>query len=162
VSSQPNGVIGPVDEMLARVHESLLARTDGEVATYIPELAMAPADAFGISLATLDGHVYETGDSRHAFTIQSVSKPFVYALALADRGLEAVLGKIGVEPTGNPFNSITVDPETGRPYNPMVNAGAIVAASLVNGRDADDRFERIRGSLSTFAGRPTRYIHSPA
>lgn len=144
---------GPVDVMLGDLHRSLVEVRGGEVADYIPELSKAPADAFGIALATLDGHVYEAGDAREEFTIQSVSKPFVYSLTLADRGLSAVLDAIGVEPTGDPFNSITVDQETGRPYNPMVNAGAIVAASLVEGRDGDEQFERIRAHLSAFAGR---------
>ncbi|MFI7586414.1 glutaminase A [Spongisporangium articulatum] len=139
--------------MLSQVHEVCSQRTDGEVATYIPQLAYAPPEAFGIGLATLDGHVYETGDSRLGFSIQSVSKPFVYALALADHGLEGVLQRIGVEPTGDPFNSITVDEETARPFNPMVNAGAIVAASLVKGTGVEEKFERIRNALSAFAGR---------
>jgi len=138
--------------MLQQVHDSVLECTGGAVATYIPELANAPADAFGIALATLDGHVYETGDSRSLFTIQSVSKPFVYALALDDHGFEAVLAAIGVEPTGDPFNSITVDQASGRPFNPMVNAGAIVAASLVAGCNADERFARVRQKLAVFAG----------
>jgi glutaminase len=87
------------------------------------------------------------------FTIQSVSKPFVYALALADRGLEEVLRYVGVEPTGEAFNSIRLDSGTGRPLNPMVNAGAIVIASLAEGGTADERFARILAGLSEFAGR---------
>ena len=91
---------------------------DGEVATYIPELAKADPRWFGICIATVDGHVYEVGDTRQPFTIQSISKPFVYGLALEDRGKPAVLERIGVEPTGDAFNEISLEAGTGRPLQP--------------------------------------------
>ena len=78
--------------------------------------------------------MYEVGDARQPFTIQSISKPFTYALILDELGAETVEERIGVEPTGDAFNSITLDPATGRPLNPMINAGAIAAAGLVAGR----------------------------
>jgi glutaminase len=146
--SQP--VDGPIENVLQELHARLHRVTDGSIASYIPELARARPEWFGLSIATLDGHIYGVGDWDLQFTIQSVSKPFVYALALADRGVDAVHNCVGVEPTGDSFNSITIDAETGRPFNPMVNAGAIVTTSLVAG---DDRFARIWKGLSTFAGR---------
>lgn len=145
-------VRGPIDELLAEVWRSVATIGDGEVATYIPELAKGDPATFGMGLATLDGQVYVAG-GLVPFTIQSVSKPFVYALALADRGHADVLAKVGTEPTGDPFNSISIDEATGRASNPMVNAGAIVTSSLVRGASRADQLERILGGLSAFAGR---------
>ena len=152
-SPGPDPGPGPLDELLADLHARLLHRRDGEVATYIPQLALADPDEFSIALATLDGRLYTAGPQR-PFTVQSVSKPFAYALALADRGVDEVLRRVGVEPTGDPFNSISVDEQTGRPHNPMVNAGAIVTTSLVAGDTRDQQFDRILAGLSAFAGRP--------
>jgi glutaminase len=149
--SQP--VDGPIENVLQELYGRLKCLTDGSSATYIPELATAQPESFGLSVATLDGHVYGAGDWGLPFTIQSISKPFVYALALADRGIDAVHKYVGVEPTGDSFNSITVDAATGRPFNPMVNAGAIVTTSLVSGDDRTQQFNRIRQGLSVFAGR---------
>ena len=86
-------------------------------------------------------------------TIQSASKPFVYSLALDDRGLDAVHSRVGAEPSGEAFNSVKLEAITGRPPNPMVNAGAIVTTSLVAGDTPEDRFARILARLSAFAGR---------
>ena len=144
----------PIDEYLKELHARFKDLRDGDVATYIPELANADPDWFGICIATTDGRVYEVGDSRQPFTIQSISKPFVYGLALEDQGREAVLAKIGVEPTGDAFNSISLEPGTGRPLNPMINAGAIAAASLVAGHSNADRFYRVLSTFSLYAGRP--------
>ncbi len=127
--------------------------TQGEVAGYIPELASADPDRFGICIASTDGYRYEAGDSRVPFSIQSISKPFTYGLALADRGIDRVDEKVGVEPSGDAFNEISLEPDTGRPRNPMINAGAITAASLVAGDSDDETFERVRAFYSAFAGR---------
>ncbi|MGE0068292.1 MAG: glutaminase A [Solirubrobacterales bacterium] len=143
----------PIDSFLQRLHERWAADRSGAVADYIPPLADADPDWFGIAIATTDGHCYEVGDSRRPFTIQSISKPFTYGLALADLGFAAVDAKVGVEPTGDAFNSISLDPETGRPLNPMINAGAITSASLVAGADAADREARIVAAYGRFAGR---------
>ena len=140
-------------DYLDGVYRELSGERSGSVADYIPELAVVDPDSFGICLATSDGYVYETGDSRKRFAIQSVSKPFTYALALADRGLAAVAAKVDVEPSGEPFNEISLDPITERPRNPMINAGAITCASLVDGDSAEERFERLRRFYSRFAGR---------
>src|SRR5688572_14414032 len=122
----------PIARYLRRLHERFCALEDGAVATYIPELANADPNWFGISVATADGYVYEVGDTRQPFTIQSISKPFVYGLALEDRGKAAILERIGVEPTGDAFNEISLESPTGRPCNPMIKASSIAATSLVH------------------------------
>lgn len=142
-----------VTSFLDVVHDRLLGDTRGAVADYIPQLASADPDLFGIALCGLNGHVYESGDTGAAFTIQSASKPFVYSLALDDRGIDAVHDRVGAEPSGEAFNSVKLEAGTGRPPNPMVNAGAIVTTSLVHGDTADERFARILARLGAFAGR---------
>lgn len=128
------------------------AETSGNVADYIPELSKADPAHFGISLATLDGHVYEVGDSRVPFTIQSMSKPFVFALALDMLGAAKVESAIGVEPSGDPFNSIRLNADN-HPFNPMVNAGAIACTGLIHSSKGGAAFEEIRKALGRFAGR---------
>src|SRR5215470_6964554 len=108
---------------------------------------------FGICLVTTTGAIYEVGDSSQPFTIQSISKPFVYGLALEDQGRAHVLTRVGMEPTGDAFNSISLDPGTGRPRNPMINAGAIATAGLVSGKNPQARLKRIVEMLGMFAGR---------
>ncbi|WP_345266427.1 glutaminase A [Nocardioides nanhaiensis] len=127
--------------------------TAGEVASYIPELAAADPDRFALALATVDGHVYTVGDAEVRYSIQSISKPFTYALALADQGAEAVAEKVDVEPSGEAFNEISLAAQTGRPRNPMINAGAITAASLVRGATGEERFNRVLEWYGAFAGR---------
>jgi glutaminase len=143
---------GYLHELLARCRE----QDAGAVADYIPELARADPESLGVCLATIDGHVYEAGDTRLEFTIQSISKPFAYGMALEDAGAAAVEARIDVEPSGDAFNSISLDPDSGRPLNPMINAGAITSTSLVAGAAAapEQRLERIVAGLSRFAGRP--------
>jgi glutaminase len=143
----------PIRRYLESLHERFRALSDGAVATYIPELALADPSWFGISVATADGYVYEVGDTRQPFTIQSISKPFVYGLALEDHGKAAVLERIGVEPTGDAFNEISLESLTGRPRNPMINAGAIAASSLVRGESPEDRWSRVLALFSLYAGR---------
>lgn len=125
----------------------------GEVASYIPELAQADPAWFGISMVTADGSVYEVGDSRREFTIQSISKPLTFALALESIGEEEVRQHVDVEPSGEAFNSITLQPGTGRPLNPMVNAGAIATTSLIEPLGFDQPIDRILHEYSAFAGR---------
>lgn len=146
-------VKSPIQAYLERLHAKCSKLQDGQIATYIPELTKADPKWFGISIATTDGRVYEIGDTRQPFTIQSISKPFVYGIALEDRGVDAVLNKIGVEPTGDAFNSISLAPETGCPFNPMINAGAIATTSLVAGNSGEDKMHRILRVFSSYAGR---------
>jgi glutaminase len=144
----------PIQAYLDGLHREFSALVTGEVASYIPELAKADPDGFAIVLATVDGQVYASGDAGRRFSIQSISKPFVYGVALEDRGRARVAQAIGVEPSGDPFNAISLEPGSGRPLNPMINAGAIAAASLVAGDSAEDRLARVLDALSTWAGRP--------
>jgi glutaminase len=148
-----DSLMSPVERYLHALHERFREVDDGTVASYIPELAKADPRWFGISIATVDGHVYEIGDTRQPFTIQSISKPFVYGLVLEDRGKETVLGRIGVEPTGDAFNEISLEQSSGRPFNPMINAGAIASTALVAGHSAADRWSRILALFSIYAGR---------
>lgn len=124
----------------------------GRVADYIPELAHADPDAFSIAATSVAGRSYATGDSATTFTIQSISKPFVFALALAEIGLDRFLEHVGIEPSGEAFNAISFD-TAGRPANPLINAGAIVTTSLMPAGSAEERFARVRDGLSAFAGR---------
>src|ERR1700761_5633153 len=144
----------PIDSYLARLHQDWLPEGSGAVADYIPPLALADPNHFGIAITTTEGHSYEVGDSRERFTIQSMSKPFTYGLAIADRGFEAVDAKVGVEPSGEAFNSISLAPGSGRPLNPMINAGAITSTSLVAGASAAEREGRVVDFYGRFAGRP--------
>jgi glutaminase len=143
-----------MEASLRRVLHDLEDDTDGEVASYIPELSKVDPDQFGLALATLDGHVYAAGDASVEFTIQSISKPFVYGLALDDHGADHVLERVGVEPSGDAFNSIVMDEKNNRPLNPMVNAGAIACAAMVKGEGLEARVERVLGTFSRYAGRP--------
>lgn len=139
-----------LDGLFAEIHQM----KDGTVADYIPELSKADPDALAIVLATTDGKVYAVGDAAEEFTIQSVSKPFMYAHALSEIGTEAVLKRVGVAPTGDSFNSIVLDQEHNRPFNPMVNAGAIAVSGLVGGDTQTERLARMRAVFDGFAGRP--------
>ena len=143
----------PIQDYLEDLHRRFAPLAQGEVATYIPELAKVDPDGFAIVVATVDGQVYAVGDADRRFSIQSVSKPFVYGVALEDVGRDRVEQAIGMEPTGDAFNSISLEPGTGRPLNPMINAGAIAASSLVAGASEAGRLQRVLDALSTYAGR---------
>jgi glutaminase len=127
---------------------------DGAVATYIPELACVDPDLFGVAIVTVDGTTYEAGDTRHRFTLQSMSKPLVYAAILDALGEASVRRHIGVEPSGEAFNAITLDRAAGTALNPMVNAGAITAAGLVPGVDDAEATANLIAAIARFAGRP--------
>ena len=142
-----------VQRSLDRIREQHAGVTEGALADYIPELAGVDPNGFGMSLSSADGFVYESGDATTEFTIQSISKPFTYALALDQIGAEGVDARIGVEPSGEAFNEISVDQSTKIPKNPMINAGAIAAVSLIPAASPDERFALIQGFYSGFAGR---------
>ncbi|RIK11830.1 MAG: glutaminase A [Acidobacteria bacterium] len=119
----------------------------------LPVHADADTDLLAVAVVDVDGQVWSAGDAEHLFPIQSMSKPAVYGLAIEHVGLDEVLRHVDVEPSGDAFNRISLDPESNLPDNPMINAGALVAHSLVHGPDAGDRFERIQELHSRMAGR---------
>jgi glutaminase len=145
---------------LEEIYERYRALRQGTAASYIPELAKADPDWFGISVVGVDGQRFEVGDSEQLFTIQSISKVFVYGLALEDHGRERVLERVGVEPTGDAFNAIVLDERSKRPHNPMVNAGAIATTSLIKGKGATDRLNRMLEMFERYIGHPS-YIDMP-
>ena len=142
----------PIHAFLKQCHNEMSNDLSGNVADYIPELSKCDPNRFGISLATLDGHVYDVGDCQLPFTIQSISKAFVFALALEEFGSDHVESVISVEPSGEAFNSIRLTADN-RPFNPMVNAGAIACTGLVVTKDGNNAFNKIHHTLSRFAGR---------
>jgi glutaminase len=147
----------PSDDDIKRVvGEAYAAFKDvkeGANADYIPILDTVPSDLFGIVVVTADGAVFAAGDVDYRFSIQSVSKPFTAALIMAQQGPEAVREKIGVEPTGLPFNSkIAIEIYESRSGNPLVNAGAIAAVSLVDAKDEAERWELVHDNIEGFAG----------
>ncbi|MDJ1115379.1 glutaminase A [Microbacterium dauci] len=138
-----------LDELIARVR----THRGGAVDESIPALASADPDLLGVTLVGVDGVASSGGDADVLFSVQSAVKPFLFALALADTDGDA-LDRVGIEPTGEAFDAVKLESGTGRPPNPMVNAGAILTAALVHGGSADERSERILRGLSAFAGRP--------
>jgi glutaminase len=150
-ASNPH-VQSPLLHFLIKCHSELQDDGSGAVANYIPELSKADPRHFGAALATIDGHVYEVGDSDIEFTIQSISKAFLFALALETLGPEQVETYVGVEPSGEAFNSIRLN-EKNQPFNPMVNAGAIACSGLIYQHERDGAFEQILDVLGRFAGR---------
>src|SRR5262245_8027705 len=110
-----------IQTLVEDMHDKYTDVTDGNVATYIPELAKADPDEFGICLVSSEGKMFEIGDCDRAFTIQSISKPFTFGMAIEELGSERVFKCVGVEPSGEPFNSIELQAGTNRPFNPMVN-----------------------------------------
>ena len=139
--------------MIDTVYEKYLPHTTGEVATYIPELSTADPDAFGVCLVTADGRTFEAGDCDRPFTIQSISKPFTYGMALEEFGATKVFEHVGVEPSGDVFNSIELQNGSNRPYNPMINSGAITVTALLHKRYGNRTFEYLLDRFSLIAGR---------
>ena len=138
--------------------DSIIADTahidSGSTADYIPELAAADPTRAAVALCTTNGTVYASGDADHQFSIQSMSKPFAYALAIEDHGLDYVLDRIGVEPSGDAFNELSLDPETGKPRNPMINAGAITTHTLIKADDGTTAVDRVLAFFADLAERP--------
>ncbi|MDX1963271.1 MAG: glutaminase A [Pirellulales bacterium] len=151
--SKMKSAAAPFRETLARLHAKYQPVSTGKVADYIPELAKAQPEWFGVSVVSCDGQCVETGDCQQLFSLQSVSKPFMFGLALQDHGREHVLSKVNVEPTGEAFNSIVLDEATNRPFNPLVNAGAIATADLIEGVDYSERISRMLAMFGRYFGR---------
>lgn len=117
----------------------------GKLASYIPELEKADKEDLGIYVVTLDGKEYGAGEYEKKFTIQSISKVVSLMIAIADNGKDKVFSRVGVEPTGDSFNSIVSlnKKPTMKPFNPMINAGAIVTTSLITGDSEEEKFQKI-------------------
>ena len=141
---------GAVDAAWAKYR----ALDEGKNADYIPALAKVDPRLFGIALVTVDGKVFKKGDVASPFSIQSISKVFTLASALETAGDEAVLEKVGVDATGQVFNSIVaIEQHRGQEMNPFVNPGAIATTSLVAGKTPEEKWARIIGIHEAFAGR---------
>lgn len=128
--------------------------TDGANADYIPALAEVPSELYGIVIVTADGRVYQMGDVDYNFSIQSISKVFTMAEVIEKEGPKVIQDSVGVNPTGQVFNSIyPIEQHQGKGINPFVNPGAIATTSLVRGDSYDEKFNRILAVHSAFAGR---------
>ena len=149
-------MITHIQQIIEDVYSNHKDLNEGEVATYIPELGKANGSHFGICLASVDGQVFSVGDWEQEFTIQSICKPFAFQMALEERGRDATLQHVGVEPSGDPFNSIELDPRTMRPYNAMINAGAIAVASLIKKDPVEAGVQAFVEKMGQAAGRTLR------
>jgi len=134
------------------IEESKIYIENGNVATYIPELGKMDKNILGISITDFQGNIYNAGCTDVKFTLQSISKPIVLLLALLENG-EEVFNKVGMEPTGDPFNSMirleTFD--TGKPLNPMINAGAITVASMIKGPNLMEKVNKVLNLIRLLA-----------
>lgn len=147
--------IGTVMRLIRSAHERFGDVREGEVADYIPALAEADPELFGIAVAGLAGNMGSVGDAAVPFSIQSVSKAFVLALVVEAIGAEAARERLGFNATGQPFNSVVaVELSPQNTTNPLVNAGAIATTSLLPGADPDEKWETLQAGLARFAGRP--------
>jgi glutaminase len=142
-----------IERYLAGIYEGCKGNSAGKIADYIPELATVDADRFGIAVASVDGRLWSCGDATAEFTIQSVSKAFTYCIALELVGRQQVFNRVGVEPSGDAFNAIVFDPRTNRPFNPMVNAGAITISSLIHKALGNEAMTLVLRRFSEAAGR---------
>ena len=144
-----------VEEVVREAHSRYADERGGSVADYIPVLAEVDPELFGLAVIEVGGGLHDAGDALHPFSIQSISKMFVYALAIQEHGHERVRDVVGVNNTGLAFNSVmALELNDGHPMNPMVNAGAIATTALMPGATSVEQWERVREGLSAFAGRP--------
>jgi glutaminase len=143
-----------VDTLLGEAYERFKSVDEGKVADYIPALARTPRHLFAVCVVETNGALHATGDTDYEFSIQSVSKPFVFALVCQAVGEEEARKKLGVNATGLPFNSVmAIELNSDRTMNPMVNAGAIATTGLAPGATAEAKWQFIQDGLSRFAGR---------
>jgi len=142
-----------VESVVREAYEKFKGDTNGKNADYIPYLAHVDSKLFGIAVVSTDNQVFTLGDVNYSFSIQSISKVFTLALAMEELGPDTVFQRIGSEPTGRPFNSVSavVDMPT-HTGNPLVNAGAIATTSLISGKDAAEKWNKILAFYSKAAG----------
>ena len=153
VSANSIAHVHRLQDLITDLYTKHTSLTDGHVATYIPELGKANPNHFGVCVVTAEGDVLSAGDCDVPFTIQSISKPFTFGMALEELGRDTVSKYVGVEPSGDAFNSIWLHGGTNRPYNPMVNTGAIAVTALLHRQYGERTFELILERFSAMAGR---------
>ncbi|HAU4331213.1 glutaminase A [Citrobacter freundii] len=138
--------------LIEQAHQKYKSNNDGKVADYIPALATYSPNNFAITIATVDGKIFQVGDVKKAFPMESLSKVFTMALAMEQHGPQVVLDKLGANATGMPFNSgLAVELTKGAPENPLVNAGAMSTVSLIDAKDKTDRWNKILDNLNAWA-----------
>ncbi|MEB2303311.1 glutaminase A [Citrobacter braakii] len=139
-------------KLIDQAHQKYKSNHDGKVADYIPALATYSPNNFAITIATVDGKIYQVGDVNKPFPMESLSKVFTMALAMEQHGPQVVLDKLGANATGMPFNSgLAVELTKGAPENPLVNAGAMSTVSLIEAKDKTDRWNKILDNLNVWA-----------
>lgn len=143
-----------IKRILNEVYNECLTDSSGRNAHYIPELDLVPTDLFSIAICDIGGNIYAIGDTSYLFSIQSISKVFTLAKIIDSLGVDTLIHKIGVNATGQAFNSINaIEDLTSRPTNPLVNAGAIASTSLIKGETKEKKWNNILHIFSEFAGR---------
>ncbi|ARA99432.1 glutaminase A [Geobacillus thermodenitrificans] len=142
------------EELVRFVEEAKQYARYGKVADYIPALGKANPNELSIAVYTADGKVVDAGDVTVKVTLQSISKILALALVLIDRGEDEVFRKVGMEPTGDPFNSIAKleEVQPSKPLNPMINAGALAVTHMIRGRSVEERIERLLAFIRRLAG----------
>jgi len=148
-----------IEECIKSLYNKYKNDLSGRVSNSFPALSMVDPDLFSISVATIEGDIFHIGDRQSLFSIQSISKPFSYGLALEQHGSPFVEEKVGMEPTGEDYDSIIKLDDMGRPFNPMVNSGAIVTTGLINGLEGRNKKEELLNFFSSFAGRLLEIDH---
>jgi glutaminase len=159
IESDPSAT-DELEIIVKKVFAQYSGNLTGELADYIPELAKMPANQFGIALGLPTGRVVMVGDATVPFTIQSISKAFTYALLLDMIGPDETAKVVGVQPSGDPFNTISLDGRTNRPFNPMVNTGAIAVAGKLRELLGADAFTKILDLFGQAAGRKLDVDHN--
>ena len=148
-------------KLIEQAHQKYKSNNDGKVADYIPALATYSPKNFAITIATVDGKIYQVGDVNKPFPMESLSKVFTMALAMEQHGPQVVLDKLGANATGMPFNSgLAVELTKGAPENPLVNAGAMSTVSLIEAKDKSDRWNKILDNLNVWAA-ATLTVNAP-
>jgi glutaminase len=163
VSAQKRSPVAPnrerVEAVVREAYDKFRSDTGGKNADYIPYLAQVDSKLFGVAVVTADNQTFAIGDVTYSFSIQSISKVYTLALAMEELGQDKVFQRIGLEPTGRPFNSVeaVVDMPT-HTGNPLVNAGAIATTSLISGSNADEKWNKILDFYSRVAGEKLKLI----
>jgi glutaminase len=143
-----------IDKALKEAHAKYKTLQEGKNADYIPALAKVPSSLFGIALVTTDGQVHTVGDSDALFSIQSISKVFTMARVMEDSGEQVILDGVGVDATGQVFNSIVaIEQYKGHQMNPLVNPGAIATTGMVSGKTDAEKWSKVLATYEAFAGR---------